>query len=484
GTIPAGTVRNENIKIILYGEQGSVRPVRVSIEYRVEGSNAIFIKDKLYQVNINSTPVNLSVNAPLSISPNQDLSMDVTATLNSPKALNGVLLKIDYPLGFQFTSATPAPSYGDNVWNFGDFAPGVPRKITLVGRMLDVVNGEEKTFRVWTGTQSKNDKSMIDVVFNSLGQTIAIERSSIEAKLFVNGVYQREYAVNSGTPMSAQIQWVNNLDTNINDLEIRAKISGNAVDRKSVLVQQGFYESSSDTIIWDKNYQNKFKEVSPGDSGAVSFAIKPLGLFAASTGLLASPTINIEVSIRGRQSVGGFESKDINNSESKVIKVISDLGLATKALYYSGAFANTGPIPPKVEKETTYTVVWSLSNTSNNISKGVVRATLPPWVRFIGPISPAGEDLAYNATSKEITWNVGSIPKGTGITSKDKQVSFKIGFTPSLSQLGDTPIIVNETALTGHDDFANVDVRVNKSSLYTRLSNDPTFPAGGERVVE
>nr|MBP9711837.1 hypothetical protein [Candidatus Paceibacterota bacterium] len=92
GTIPAGTVRNENIKIILYGEQGSVRPVRVSIEYRVEGSNAIFIKDKLYQVNINSTPVNLSVNAPLSISPNQDLSMDVTATLNSPKALNGVLL--------------------------------------------------------------------------------------------------------------------------------------------------------------------------------------------------------------------------------------------------------------------------------------------------------------------------------------------------------------------------------------------------------
>jgi hypothetical protein len=97
---------------------------------------------------------------------------------------------------------------------------------------------------------------------------------------------------------------------------------------------------------------------------------------------------------------------------------------------------------------------------------------------------PASEDFTYNASTKELTWNAGNIPKGTGITGADKQVSFKIGFTPSLSQLGDVPIIINDTTLTGHDDFANVDIRVNKSSLYTRLPNDPTFPAGGDRVVQ
>ena len=60
GTIPSGAVRNENVKIILYGGQGTVRPIRISLEYRVEGSNAIFVKEKLYEVNINSTPITIS----------------------------------------------------------------------------------------------------------------------------------------------------------------------------------------------------------------------------------------------------------------------------------------------------------------------------------------------------------------------------------------------------------------------------------------
>ena len=64
GTIPAGAVRNENLKVVLFGEQGSTRPIKISIEYRVAGSNAIFVKEKDYEVNITSTPINLSVDAP------------------------------------------------------------------------------------------------------------------------------------------------------------------------------------------------------------------------------------------------------------------------------------------------------------------------------------------------------------------------------------------------------------------------------------
>jgi hypothetical protein len=484
GTIPAGAVRNENIKITLFGEQGSVRPVRVSIEYRVEGSNAIFVKEKMYQVNINSTPIDLSVNAPASISPNQDLNMDVTATLNSSKSLDKVLLKIDYPVGFQFISSIPDPSYGDNVWNFGDLAPGTPHKISITGRMIDVFDGEEKNFRIWSGSQSKTDKSMIDVVFNSLGQTVTIEKSSIEAKLFVNGVYQKDYAINAASELTGEIKWANNLDTNINDLEIRAKLSGTALDRKSISADQGFYDSASDTIIWDKNYQSGFQEVSPGDAGTVSFSLKPSALFSAGGGLLGAPAIKVDVSIRGKQAVAGYEAKDLNNGESKTIKVISDVGLATKALYYSGAFTNSGPIPPKAEKETTYTVVWSISNTANNISRATVHSSLPPWVRYIGPVSPESEDLTYNATTKELTWNAGNVPKGAGLTGSARQVSFKIGFSPSLSQVGQTPLLTNDATLTGHDDFANVDIRVNKTALTTRLSSDPAFPAGGDRVTE
>jgi hypothetical protein len=201
--------------------------------------------------------------------------------------------------------------------------------------------------------------------------------------------------------------------------------------------------------------------------------------------MLSEPTINIDVSISAKQPLEGNETQSLNNTDSKIIRVISNIGLSAKALYYSGAFTNTGAIPPKVETETTYTIVWGLSNTANNISGTQVTSTLPAWIRFVGPVSPPSEDLTYNPSTRVITWNVGGVPKGTGITGSDREVSFQIGFTPSLSQVNTMPNLINNTTLTGHDDFANVDVRVNKEPLSTLLLDDPTFSfSTGSRVVE
>src|SRR3990167_4048507 len=218
GMIPTGAIRNENVKIVLFGEQGSILPIKIFIEYRVEGSNAIFVKEKLYEVTINSTPINLSVDAPMSTSPNQDIVLNIKSTLNATKPISKILLKLDYPAGFQFMSSKPAPSLCNNIWNLGDLAPGAERNISITGKMLDVFEGEEKTFQIWSGSQSKSDKSMIDVIFNSLAHTIMIKKPFIEAKLFVNGEYQKEYAIDSRTMVNGEIRWINNLDTNINDL--------------------------------------------------------------------------------------------------------------------------------------------------------------------------------------------------------------------------------------------------------------------------
>ncbi|MES2023411.1 MAG: hypothetical protein V4439_01885 [Patescibacteria group bacterium] len=483
GTIPAGSIHTENVKIILFGEQNSIQPVKISLEYRVEGSNAIFVKEKDYEVSISSAPINLSVDAPAEVSPNQDVTLNIKATLNATKTASKMLLKIDYPIGFQFENATPSPFSGNNVWNLGDLAPGSETSISVTGKMVDVSEGEDKTFHIWSGSQSETDKSVIGVVFSSLGQTINIKKPFIAAQLFVNGVYQREYAADSKTPIRGEIRWVNNLPVKMNDLVIKAKISGNAMDRKTITSSQGFYDSTQDTIVWDKNSDNNFSEVSPGDRGTVSFSVLPLPLFSGG-GMLVDPSIKIDVSIAGKQALSGNALQELNNSESKIVRIISDVGFANKALYYSGPFTNTGPIPPKVEKETTYTIVWSLSNTANNISKAQVRATLPEWINFVGHISPDTEDLTFNSGTKEIVWNVGGIPKGTGITEADREVAFQVSLTPSLSQVGTAPVIINDATLTGHDDFANVDVRVNKTSLNTKLSSDSAAGIGSERVSE
>lgn len=484
GSIPAGGVRNENVKLVLYGEQGAIRPIKVSIEYRVQGSNAIFVKEKPYQVTISSTPVNFLVDAPATISPNQNITLNIKSILNSNKALPNVLVKVDYPLGFKFESATPPPTAGNNVWSLGDLAPGVDRDISISGNMSDVFEGEEKSFRISSGEASKADKSAIGVVYNSLIHSVAVKRPFIQASLAINGELKKEFAVDSKNVIRGTINWSNNLDTKVDDMKIVAKISGNAFNKKTVIGEQGNYNSLQTSIVWDKFSLGQFAEVNPGDFGSLDFTINPIPLVSAIDGILNNPTINIEVSISGKQLVQGYEPNELNNSESKSIKIISDVGLIAKALYYSGPFKNTGPIPPKTEQETTYTISWSLSNASNSISKGEVRAVLPTWVRYMGNFSPTTEDLTYNTSSREVIWKVGRISKGTGITSSDKNVSFQIAFTPLVSQIRNVPVILRDSILTGHDDFANVDIRVSKEPVNTQLTSDSQFPTSGGLIVE
>ncbi len=480
GTIPAGGVHNENVKIILYGEQGAIRPIKVFIEYRVPGSNSIFIKEKPYQVTISSTPVNFLVDAPTSISPNQNITLNVKSILNSNTVLPNVLLKVEYPLGFKFNSATPAPSSGNNVWNLGDLSPGADRDISISGSMVDVFEGEEKSFRIFSGSPSTSDKSSIGVIYNSLIHTLTVQRSSIEARLTINNQEKKEFAVDSKNIITGSINWSNNLETKIDDLKIVAKLSGNAYNKKNVTAQSGIYDSLSNSMSWDKFSIRELAEVNPGESGSVEFTISPIPLLSNIDGIINNPSINIDISISGKQLVQGYEPLELNTFESKVIKVVTNAGLSHKGLYYSGPFKNTGPIPPKVENETTYTINWSLSNTSNSISKGEVRAIVPIWSRFIGPET---NELTYNTASREVIWKVGKIPKSTGITVADKAISFQIGFTPLFSQINTVPDIINEAILTGHDDFANVDIRVFKPAVRANLT-EIQFPLGGGLVTE
>ena len=485
GTIPPGALRSENVKIVLFGEQGVVRPVKFSVEYRVEGSNSIFVKSKDFAVTINSTPLNIVLDAPDSITPNQDITLNIKTTLNSSRPASNILLQVDYPAGFVFSSSSLPASNANNVWILGDLAPGSEKDISITGKMVDVFDGEEKSFRISSGSQSSTDKFKISEVFNSLSHVVYIKKPFIETKLSVNGVSNKDYAVDSKTPISGSIQWTNNLDTKVNDLAITARITGNVLNKKSIDSSNGFYDSKNDLIIWDKNFSSNFAEVNPGASGTVNFSFSTLPLIS-SNNLVANPSVNIEVSISGKQMLDGYETKDLTNSDSATVKIISDFAFTGKVLHSVGFIVNSGPIPPKVENTTSYTINWNLSNTVNNLSRGFVRSTLPPFVNFVGPVYPETEDLSYNPSTREVVWNVGSIPKSAGVSKPTRSVSFQVSISPSLSQVGTPVNLINNAVLTAHDDFANVDVKASVPVLNTNINitNEPTFPQNGGAVVE
>ncbi len=89
-TIKQGDRVDEQFTIILFGQEGEIRPLNAKLEYRLDGSNAIFIKETKQEVIIRSTPATVSFNAPSEIVRGQELEFSV----DSSEFLESVLFLI------------------------------------------------------------------------------------------------------------------------------------------------------------------------------------------------------------------------------------------------------------------------------------------------------------------------------------------------------------------------------------------------------
>ena len=199
--------------------------------------------------------------------------------------------------------------------------------------------------------------------------------------------------------------------------------------------------------------------------------------------LLVNPTIAAEVTVRGRRISETGVPEEIKSVMVQNVRVSSDAQFASRAVYYVGPFVNSGPIPPKVEQETTYTVIWSIVNTSNTIQNGEVRAVLPVYMKWYGSVSPSSERVTYSRNTNEVVWSPGEIPAGTGIGKPPREVAFQVVFTPSLSQVKTAPALLTGMTFAGTDAFTNVPLNQKKQDVTTKLSTDPRAADGSDLVV-
>jgi hypothetical protein len=174
-------------------------------------------------------------------------------------------------------------------------------------------------------------------------------------------------------------------------------------------------------------------------------------------------------------------SETITTSAKRNIKVSTELSLLSMLTHGNSIFENSGPIPPKADQQTTYTVTWALDNTVNTVSGAVVKATLPVYVKWMGKISPSGEDLTYNANG-EIIWKVGNVDTFTRNTPRRREVSFQIGLKPSVSQIGQVPFVLGDAKASAVDDYTGVTVTAEQAALPTRFSDG--FQSGQDLVTQ
>ena len=174
--------------------------------------------------------------------------------------------------------------------------------------------------------------------------------------------------------------------------------------------------------------------------------------------------------ITGKRIGEGSVPEDIKVEAAKRIKIQSDVALNAVTTFAGGPFENTGPIPPKVENDTTYTVTLNLTNSSNALERGKVRATLPPYVRWNNKIFPSNENVNYDAASRSIEWDLGNVREHVGFIDPARSISVQLTLNPSTSQLGDSPALLISPTFTGYDTFTQTEL--------SQISEAPTTDMG------
>ncbi len=481
GVIGAGAEIARNVRMVLLGSSGEIKEIKLSVEYKVKGSNATFYKDKVFEIAIGNAPITFTVENPSSTTSGETFTTVVSVTLNSTDVLKNVVLKAEYPHGYSVIDATPAAIADNNIWLLGDLSPR-DKKTILIRGQLTGENKEERTFRFYVGVaDGSSASSNLKIVIVSQLDTVVIDRPSIGLDVLFNGEDVPTYIAPAARSISTYIKFQNNLSDKLLNPRLEVSLSGRALDKLSVTPgDNGLYDPGSSKIVWNLGNTLGLPELAPGEGGQVILRFSSLSSLSLPAG--GNNDIVLGLSITGVpvDALG----HPVVVKETRTVRVSSQISFSSRMLRSLGPFANQGPIPPRVGEETTYTVAFSIGNTQSDLTDAKVTASLGQGVSWLGASNFTNEDISYDPSSKLITWNMGLLPSDTGFSSAAKELAFQIALTPSLGQIGKAPSLVTGIVFTGRDTLTGNVVMVNNPPLTTRLTADPVFIQGDDIVVK
>ena len=162
-------------------------------------------------------------------------------------------------------------------------------------------------------------------------------------------------------------------------------------------------------------------------------------------------------------------------SISKTYAVSGSATLVASTQYKVSSFANTGPIPPRPNQETTYTVNLRVS-AQNAIGNTKVSFVLPAYVTWRNVVSD--QNVTYNPKTRTVIWDIGHMDQGK-FNSADIGLSVK----PSQSHVNQSPSITSGIILDADEEISRTHLKSTLSPLTTIVKNE-VWPENPSIVVD
>ncbi len=475
---PGQELRRE-LRVRLFGRPGEARTVSAAYVYRPKNVASDLIKKAEFFLVISRVPVVLTIDAPEAVSAGEAFDFAVLLDSESSTAIEAVAFRIDFPPGFELLAAEPAPAEPPSLWDIGDLKPGETRRISLAGKLRGEPE-EVKAFTARLGRYRRESQEWLPIV--EATRTARIASPLLFVRTSLSG--RRDGIIAPGERIEGEVFYRNSLGEKLENLVITLSFPETLVLLESLSAPAGFYDVTKRLLTWNAASHLPLREISPGGEGRIQFSFTVRPTLPIRTFADKNFTFPVLTAISPASPTPEFRGVSLSYQDRILLKVATRLTLAARATYYNSPVKNSGPLPPRVRSETSYTTHLQLSNTSNDLSEVEVRGILGGGVKWLRAEEPSTGTIGFNEVSGEVVWRIPRLPAATGILRPSASALFQVAITPAENQAGLAPALVTAVTATGRDIFTGEEVGMSVVALTTELLSDLRSNSGEWRVIK
>lgn len=433
-----------------------------------------FSAESLLATTIAAVPLDLSLEAPQEAAPGERILTTLRVTNKSDYELSNVQVVLNPAVGMTLAPDDPGFSADfdqlDNNWLIPSVAP-LETQTRQIVYYLDGQAGEQRTLEAIVKL-IKDDQHYEQRRISAITTVAAATLSLSQQYQDSDGPLVAE----PGEKISGIIHFFNEGTLALKDAIVRVAVEGEGFDPAALKLTHGAYDPTTKVITWTSATVPELALIQPNTGGDITyeFAIKSLDGFPAEA-VSKNNTITLIASIDSPDVTVPVGQERVPVSDRFVFSVASDLVLNVDAYYDDGRLGikSTGPVPPKVGEETTYTVRLRVGSTLNDLGDVQIRAVLPDGVRFTQEKILTTGQIEYNDRTGEILWRIPEIVGLTGRAMPPAELQLQVAVLPAENQRQQIISFLNNLSGSATDIFTNNNVTVEVKSYPSTETAQP-----------
>lgn len=448
------------------GEPGVLTEILARARFRPRQLSASFTKSARANLLLRDLPFSIDFAFPADISPGVETTFTIEVSSDTDSPIGPVGVELDLPFDFSVTRFSPEPVDKEDIrWDFGEVDSSFREEIQVTG--MFPLEASEGSFSARIGLLDSGRFELKS--FRQIQESLTLRSSEVQVDLFLNDhPVSGQEVVTHGDELNIDIRYRNTTNEPVNGMQIVVAAAHDLIQQRSVTSNEPYTRSVSGEYVFEGPAIAKLNQVQPGEGGEIALTL-PL-----ESKLLMRSFSDAHQSfvVRARVASGG----QVLGERQVEFKLVGQIGVDAEVLYYNApGGSNSGPLPPRVGEQTTYTVVLGVLGGTNGLDDVVARVVLAPGVSYIGPVDPldnTANSVTVNSATRELAWNIGAIPPGVGVLSDPKQYIFRIGLTPTPDMIGETPTLLETVTVAGEDTFIGRILDASDLPVDTTLRDD------------